>query len=187
MNIWFTSDLHLCHQQEFLWKPRGFNSVEEMNEALVENWNSVVKNEDEVWLLGDLMLNDDERGIELLKQLNGCINIIRGNHDTNNRIGMYKLLPNVCSIENSIWIKRGGYKFYLSHYPSLCANFDDNKPLRAKTINLCGHAHTKNRYEDWARGLIYHVEVDAHDNKPVSLEEIIGDLNGVYYGERKGI
>ena len=50
-------------------------------------------------------------------------------------------------------------------------------------INLCGHSHTKDRYADINKGLIYHVEVDAHDNTPVSLEQVIQDMNGVYYGK----
>ena len=49
MDIWFTSDLHLSHNKEFLYKPRGFSSVEEMNETIIENWNSLVSWDDEVW------------------------------------------------------------------------------------------------------------------------------------------
>ena len=56
--IYFTSDLHLCHDRGFIYEPRGFNSIEEMNNAIVENWNSIVTNEDNVFILGDLMLND---------------------------------------------------------------------------------------------------------------------------------
>ena len=55
--IWFTSDLHFCHDREFLYKPRGFNNVEEMNNAIVERWNNVVGNNDFVFVLGDLMLD----------------------------------------------------------------------------------------------------------------------------------
>ena len=38
-NIWFTSDLHFCHDKEFLYKPRGFNSIEEHDTAIIQNWN----------------------------------------------------------------------------------------------------------------------------------------------------
>ena len=40
--IWFTSDPHFGHQKEFLWGPRGFNSSLEHDEAIIQNWNSVV-------------------------------------------------------------------------------------------------------------------------------------------------
>ena len=45
-NIWFTSDLHLCHDREFVWETRGFNSVDEMNQAIVDRFNSVIQPED---------------------------------------------------------------------------------------------------------------------------------------------
>ena len=68
------------------------------------------------------------------------------------------------------------YHFYLSHYPTLTANLDDSKPLRARTINLCGHSHATDPFADWEKGCIYHCEVDAHNGFPVSLDTIIKDM-----------
>ena len=81
-NIFFTSDLHLSHQADFIWRPRGFANQKEMNEALVENWNSVVKPEDEVYHLGDFALNDIDAAIPYINRLNGTIRWILGNHDS---------------------------------------------------------------------------------------------------------
>ena len=83
--IYLTSDLHLGHDREFIWKARGFNSIQEMNEAYVERWNSVVDNEDDVYVLGDLMLGNNDIGMNYLNQLNGNIHIVLGNHDTPSR------------------------------------------------------------------------------------------------------
>ena len=55
-NIFLTSDLHFGHNKEFIYKVRGFNSIEEMNEAIIERWNSVVNNDDDVYVLGDFIL-----------------------------------------------------------------------------------------------------------------------------------
>ena len=63
MSIFVTSDLHFCHDRDFLYEPRGFKSVHEMNEAIVKNWNSIIQPEDDVYVLGDLMLNDNDRGL----------------------------------------------------------------------------------------------------------------------------
>ena len=67
--IWLTSDLHFGHDREFIWGPRGFKNVHEMNEAIIKNWNTAVAPEDEVYVLGDLMLNDNEHGMECLRRL----------------------------------------------------------------------------------------------------------------------
>lgn len=54
--IWFTSDWHIGHDKEFLWRPRGFQNVEEMNETLLKNCNEVVEPLDTLYILGDLAL-----------------------------------------------------------------------------------------------------------------------------------
>ena len=88
-NIWFTSDLHFGHDREFIWKARGFESVEEMNKAIVERFNSKVQPEDTVYILGDIMLGDNAVGEYYLSQLNGEKIIILGNHDTGTRKMIY--------------------------------------------------------------------------------------------------
>ena len=105
--IYFTSDTHFNHDKEFCWKIRGFNSVEEMNETIKNNWNNIVTEEDEVYLLGDVMLGDYQKGINIVSQLKGKIHIILGNHCTQNRIALYQTLPNVVEIVYSTLIKIG--------------------------------------------------------------------------------
>ena len=174
-NIWFTSDLHLCHDKEFVWKARGFNSVEEMNEAIVERFNSLIHPEDTLYILGDVMLNDNEKAEQYLARINGKKIFIRGNHDTNPRVEIYKKYTN----EEIKWadvIKIKKRNIYLSHYPTLCSNYDMGKSLKTRVINLCGHTHTTNKFIDMKLGLIYHCELDAHNCKPVLIDDIITDI-----------
>lgn len=174
---WFTSDLHLFHNKEFLYKPRGFNSVWEMNDAIITNWNKVIGVYDDVYVLGDLMLNDNEGGIKLLKSLKGCLHIICGNHDTDTRKELYRKMYNVVEVCEAKTIKVNGYRFFLCHYPVLCANYDDKeKPLSRRLISLCGHSHTQDKFADWDKGIIYHVELDAHNCSPINSEKIIEDI-----------
>ena len=173
---WFTSDLHLGHDREFIWKPRGFNSVYEMNETIIKNWNSVVNPKDDVYVLGDLMLGDNENGRKLLCKLKGNLHIILGNHDSDVRQEIYDNLYNVVEITYVTIVKYNNYKFYLSHYPTITSSYDENKPLKAKVINLCGHTHTEDKFKDWDKGLIYHVELDAHNNELVNINRIINDI-----------
>ena len=45
--IYFTSDTHFSHDKDFIYSPRGFNSLEEEETTLISNWNSIVTNEDD--------------------------------------------------------------------------------------------------------------------------------------------
>ena len=114
--IWLTSDLHLGHDRNFIWDPRGFNSVEEHDETIIKNWNELVSPDDTVYCLGDLMLNDNEGGCRKLNQLNGKIYILYGNHDTATRVQLYaNIRPNILGLGLAYILKYKGYRFYLSH------------------------------------------------------------------------
>ena len=175
MAIFVVSDLHLAHSKDFIYGARGFENVEDMNETIIHKWNEVVGEEDDVFVLGDLVMGSLEN-VLLLEELNGRIHIVRGNHDTDTRWDFYQKLPNVVEVANSIFFSYNGYKFYLSHYPTITTRADVGKPLKKCLVNLCGHTHTKDPFEDWGIGMIYHCEVDAHDCAPVRLDKIIADL-----------
>lgn len=183
--IWITSDLHFSHNKEFLYKPRGFNSIEDMMETVIENWNSVVAEDDDVYVLGDLMLNDDYQTLVLLSKLKGRIHIILGNHDTSRRQELYTHLSNVVELCYAKPLKYRGFRFWLSHYPTLCSNFDEDCPLYIRRINLCGHSHTNDPFLHWGKDLIYHVELDAHNNRPVLLDDIIEEIIEKYKFEKE--
>ena len=172
-NIFVSSDLHFCLNKPFLYEPRGFFNIEEMNKNIVENWNSFVQPEDEAYVLGDIMLNDNEQGLELLKSLNGKIHIILGNHDTPTRESLYRECTNVVEITLAARLKYKGYHFFMTHYPCQTSNFDDNKSLKQRIINLCGHSHTKDPFLDWKQHPIFHCEVDTNDCYPWLLDDII--------------
>ena len=176
MNIWLTSDTHFCHDRGFVYTPRGFDNIEDMNEAIVERWNSVVQPDDLVYHLGDVMLNDNERGMEFLKRLNGRICLLRGNHDTDTRMALYQESPNVFDCGD--WakvIKYGKYHFYLSHYPTNTSNLENMAPLSQHCINLYGHTHQQtNFYNDIP--YMYHVGMDSHDCYPVNIEQVLADI-----------
>ena len=172
--IWISSDAHFCHDRDFIYGPRGFESVQEMNEAIVENWNSLVSWDDTVYLLGDVMLNDNYNGCKYLNRLAGKIYILTGNHDTDTRIQEYvNIRPTILHLGLATILKYNGYHFYLSHYPTLTSNNDSDKPLKCRMINLCGHSHVQDPFADWDKGTIFHCELDTNDCKPWLLDDII--------------
>lgn len=181
--IYVTSDWHFCHSQPFLYEPRGFKNQYEMNAAIIERHNAIVQADDEVYALGDCILNDNEEGIKCIKQLKGKIHIIRGNHCTDARIALYKSCPNIVEICDAKFLKVDKQNFFLSHYPCLTSNFDEEKPLNRRIISLAGHYHTKDKWIDFNKGLIYHVEMDAHDCKPVNIRNIITEIKEYLEGK----
>ena len=171
--IWLTSDWHFCHDREFIWGSRGFKSVDEMENAIVTRYNKLVDANDEVYMLGDAMLNDNEMGIWLIKQLKGHIHIICGNHDTDARRALYADCYNVVEVVDAKKLEYNGYHFYLSHYPTLTDNMDEDKPLKARVLNLYAHTHQKTKFLDGH--LNYHVGIDTH-GCPIKLDNIIEEI-----------
>lgn len=137
--IYLSSDPHFGHAKDFLWRPRGFSSVEEMNEGIIERWNLIVEPDDDVYLLGDVIMGDISN-LNYVRRLNGNLHIIYGNHDSDTRIAAYNTLYNVVEGGFGARLKYAGRTFYLSHYPTLTSNTDDEqKPLKRRVFNLCGH------------------------------------------------
>ncbi len=172
--IFLTSDTHFGHDREFIWKVRGFNSVEEMNETIVQKWNKTVSAEDDVYILGDVILGDPNN-IEYVRRLNGKLHIVLGNHDTANREKMYCELPNVVEVAGvGIRLKYKKYHFVLTHYPMLTGNLE-KESLKQMALNLYGHTHQlTNFYNDMP--YMYHVGVDSHDCYPILLDDIIEEM-----------
>ena len=67
--IFLTSDTHFGHDRDFIYEPRGFLSVKESDEEIIRRWNSIVRPDDIVYLLGDVMLNDNDNGILSLRRI----------------------------------------------------------------------------------------------------------------------
>lgn len=173
--IWFTSDTHFGHDKEFLYGPRGFASIGQHDWEIIRNWNSVVGPDDEVYHLGDMMLVDNEKGLHCVGMLNGHIHIILGNHDTETRAELYKRRPNVVEVTYATQLRYKKNYFFLCHYPVITANYDDQKPWAMHLINLFGHTHQKEKFYN-NNPYMYNVGLDAHNNYPVEINEIIADI-----------
>ncbi|MBR1659205.1 MAG: metallophosphoesterase [Oscillospiraceae bacterium] len=80
--IRYIADTHFDHDSILAYDNRPFDSVQAMNEALIERWNRVVGPEDLTWILGDFCAGDTARWAEVLDRLNGKKALILGNHDS---------------------------------------------------------------------------------------------------------
>lgn len=81
MALFFTSDLHFGHANIIKYCDRPFGSVEDMDAALIKNWNHGVSQDDIVYILGDMFFCQDKRAAEILGALRGRKKLILGNHD----------------------------------------------------------------------------------------------------------
>lgn len=179
--IWFTSDPHLGHDKDFVWQARGFESIDEMNAEIIKRWNERVYQDDDVYVLGDLTLGNIEEGIRLIAKLNGYLHIMRGNHDTDKKVERYLELPNVVEVKYADVLKYKKAVFWMSHYPTITSNYDDDKPWAQHVVCLFGHTHQVSSFYEIAKHTgenpyMYNVGMDAHNCTPISIEEIMSDI-----------
>lgn len=140
---YYIADCHFFHEKlnERMDK-RGFATVEEMNQYMIDKWNGKVRKNDEVVILGDLSFGKLEETKELLSKLNGTLYMIRGNHD-------HFLDNKDFDKSRFVWIKEyaeihdNRRKVILCHYPVMCYNgqYHLDKKGNPKTYMLYGHVH----------------------------------------------
>lgn len=180
--IWLTSDLHLFHNHEFIYKERGFDSIEEMNSEIERLWNETVAADDEVYVLGDLIVcgkgGSNEAGMEIVRRLKGLKHIILGNHDTKTRMAMYEKEESIIDVQYATMLRYKGYNFYLSHFPSITTNLQ-HETLKQGVINLFGHTHSKEKFFNDIP-FMYNVALDAHGNRPVSIDDALKEIKEMY-------
>ena len=141
LTTWFTSDLHFGHKNIIKYCNRPFDSVEEMDEALVANWNAHVAPDDVVWNLGDFAFCCTTEHVRaLLLRLNGRHRFIRGNHD-----GAVDELANRAQLPAKFDYRRAndvlevqvdGQAIVLCHYPMRSWHH-----AQRSVWHLFGHAH----------------------------------------------
>lgn len=140
----YISDLHFGHKKSLDFDFHPFESIEENDRTIVDNWNRVVDLEDDVYILGDISFYNPGKTIDILRKLNGRLHLIKGNHDdrlTRNR-EFQQLFEEIVSYkEMSNDDKTSG--IVLSHYPIPCyRNY-----AYGRWVHLYGHLHQSEEYE----------------------------------------
>jgi len=173
MQTYFTSDTHFDHKNVIQYCNRPFQSVDEMNIAIVEKWNSVISAKDTVYHLGDFTLGDIRHFTKWSSQLNGNIKILPGSHDhlwlkdfknsENIQViaplvsieipeimnGKYPQVLVMCHYSMQVWDR--------SHYGSW---------------HLFGHSHGNLN----GIGLSFDVGVDCTEFVPLSIEQVASKM-----------
>jgi calcineurin-like phosphoesterase family protein len=180
MTVWFTSDTHFCHKK--VSELRGFARTENHDAEVIRRWNAVVREDDIVWLLGDVgIAKSDTEILAHVARLNGRKQLVVGNHDSvhpaNRKARQHQRqwLEVFESVQAFAKTSVCGTDFLMSHFPyegdrgedrsTQYRLRDEGRPL------LHGHLHCKEKLMSAGRKIV-HVGLDAWDMKPVKDVQI---------------
>lgn len=171
-HTWFVSDTHFYHKNIIKYCDRPFSTIEEMNQTIIDNWNSVVKEGDTVFHLGDMGFCGTQNLVFIFSQLNGEIHLIRGNHDSDKAIKTLfdNDLIRYCEKYTSITMvgdeEIPEQELFLCHYPMIDWN---NKERGCWMIHGHNHmlpstpSHSPKHYD---------IGVDRNNYTPVNFQII---------------
>lgn len=167
-NIWFSSDLHLGHQNIIKYANRPFGSVEKMDDVLIYNHNSLVLPTDDWYFLGDFSFND-KKTESYLQRLNGNKFFLRGNHDRKQTVKLYEKYGTYLG---DYWQgELDGHKYVLCHYAFRVWNGSHRS-----TYHLYGHSH--GTLPDIITSFSFDCGVDCHNYRPISTREVEDIMSG---------
>lgn len=188
MSVWVCSDLHLGHRR--VAELRGFDSVDEHDDAIATAWGDVVRDGDQVWVLGDLAGGCPTGALTMLEALPGEKHLVWGNHDqghpmhrnAHRKAGQY--LQIFASASAAARRRIGGREVLLSHFPyaAPASEADHTSDVRHTQWRLADegrwlvHGHT-HRHEQRVHGHQIHVGWDAWQ-RLVHLDEIAAMVHG---------
>lgn len=185
-NVFFWSDTHFnhacLHWPTPLWKMRGFSSLEEHNEGLIERWNSICNNQTTFFHLGDFIFGADSEihFRSIINRLNfRTMYIMPGNHFSGWRHVFEKQKSNVWDVANGkrvVFVPNyieafiNGQLLVMSHYPILSFNGQSKD-----SICIYGHVHGNLKRnsigEIYAQAKTYEVTVE-NSPQPINLKEL---------------
>lgn len=166
MRTWLTSDLHLFHTNIIVYCGRPNETVDQMNECIIDSWRSVVMPEDRVIVVGDLSAGLGQRAGELrdiIGRLPGRKILIRGNHD--HQTNEWYISAGFETVTD--WILEDRILFI--HKPATSMNLDTLKIFERLQPDLVVHGHIHSR----DRVIPGHFNVAwDHHYRMINLEEI---------------
>lgn len=177
--VWLTSDTHFGHAKRMP-DERGFASIEEHDEALIENWNKRVRKNDMVFHLGDVGIASTTYILECVAKLNGRKHLITGNHDQvwpghrDAHKHQKRWLEHFDSVQAYGTRRVGKQRVMLAHLPYVGDHTPEPRYQEFRLPNtgsllIHGHVHDK-----WlTRGNQVNVGVDVWKFRPVMLDEVI--------------
>lgn len=170
-DIWVVSDTHLFHSNILTFRDsktgklvRGnkFSNVSEMNEYMLDKWNSVVKPGDRVYHLGDVFIGSKEDFSRFWPKFNGSKNLIVGNHDPIKVLSSGGFFKKV-----QMWRMFPEFGLILSHVPLHISSMYRHQ-LGRPLYGIHGHIHQNSS----PIGPYRNVCVEVIDYTPINIEDL---------------
>lgn len=155
---YYTSDLHLFHNNIINYCNRPCKDIWEMHDLIVNGLNESVQQNDELFILGDVSFYGGDKVQEVLKRINGRKHLIVGNHDAKTMLKWSGWV----SVNHYLEIKDSKQKVILCHYP-----IESWDGMAHGSIHLHGHRHGIGNNH---KGFREDVGVDPWNFKAVSLD-----------------
>lgn len=187
--IYFTADLHLGHESVIKSCLRPFDDVEEMDEKLIDNWNSKVGKGDTVYIVGDFMWKAPDPEKYLLR-LKGKKILIEGNHDS---VWLKKINPSDYFEEVHKYLELNIYSrmITLCHYPMLEWRNSRKEGSSRLGYLIYGHIHNRTDKIEYLRLMSYpnalNAGVDVNAFYPVSFDELIANNRTYRHDKLQGL
>ena len=173
MKILYTADPHCGHANIIRMCQRPFSCVDEMDAALIANWNGAVHKDDVVYIIGDFCFRNDKSPAWYLSQLNGHKILVRGNHDKwiENNVAAANMFEEITNLTNVYDQSFGGHHISICHYPLM------TWPGKKESYMVFGHIHNDTSMDFWpyikTHERLLNAGVDINNFTPVTLEQLI--------------
>jgi calcineurin-like phosphoesterase family protein len=170
MARFYIADPHFGHEGVIRMNSRPFQTVEEMDQTIIDNWNAAVVESDEVYIIGDFMFRSKQRPEYYLDQLKGIKHLILGNHEKwTNKINLSLYFESVSQIKE---ISDHSRHIILCHYPTA------EWPRYYKgSFHIFGHIHNNRDCEAFKyyenQSNMFNAGVDINHFTPVTLEQLM--------------
>lgn len=186
--IYFTADLHLGHKNISKLANRPFSCAEEMDEALIANWNARVKGNDTVYIAGDLICKSADPQ-KYLSQLKGKKVLICGNHDHGwtDRVDMGRYFKEVLNLKE---LTVEGHMTTICHYPMIEWRCSRKEHSRKLGYLIHGHIHARTDRPEYMQLFripnALNAGVDINDFRPVTFAELVANNSAFKHALLKG-
>ena len=194
-NFFVIADTHFSHFNIIRYCDRPFATAEEMDEALIKNWNDTVSAEDRILVLGDFGLTGRDRMTEIIARLNGHKSIMLGNHDRGKRFYqeagfesvesrktrlIFPPMSNHCGLTD-VYAQYPDLYVVFTHVPLTVTEIDELREeygeggVWPRFLNVHGHIHNN----ESLGGPRVCVSVEVTNYKPVTLRSVVEKWLGI--------